>query len=71
MVSGATGIRAVLLVVAANEGVRPQTLEHLAIARLLGVGRGVVAVTKCDLVTPEEAASIGEAAARGWAGEDE
>ncbi|MBW8773467.1 MAG: translation elongation factor, partial [Gemmatimonadetes bacterium] len=46
MVAGATGIGAVLLVVAANEGARPQTLEHLAIARLLGVRRGVVAVTK-------------------------
>jgi selenocysteine-specific elongation factor len=53
MVAGATGIDAVLLVVAADEGVRPQTREHLAICRLLGVDRGVVALTKCDLVEPE------------------
>ncbi len=49
MVAGATGMQAVLLVVAANEGVRRQTLEHLDIARLIGIRRGVVAVTKCDL----------------------
>jgi selenocysteine-specific elongation factor len=49
MVSGATGIDAFLLVVDANEGARPQTHEHLAILRLLGVERGVVALTKADL----------------------
>lgn len=54
MVSGATGISAVLLVVAADEGVKPQTLEHLEIARLLGIRTGVVALTKADLVTPAE-----------------
>ena len=64
MVAGATGIGAVLLVVAANEGARPQTLEHLAIARLLGVRRGVVAVTKADLVSPEEAEAAATAAGR-------
>lgn len=55
MIAGATGIDAVLLVVAATEGVKPQTVEHLDIARLIGVARGVVAISKCDLVTPAEA----------------
>jgi selenocysteine-specific elongation factor len=49
MVAGATGVDLALLVVAADEGVMPQTTEHLAILRFLGVGRGVVALTKCDL----------------------
>lgn len=53
MVAGATGIDAVLLVVAADEGVQPQTLEHLAICRLLGIRRGLVALTKCDRVDEE------------------
>ncbi len=50
MVAGATGIDAALLVVAADEGVMPQTREHIAILDLLGVRRGVVALTKSDLV---------------------
>jgi selenocysteine-specific elongation factor len=49
MVAGATGVDLALLVVAADEGVMPQTTEHLDILRFLGVGRGVVALTKCDL----------------------
>jgi selenocysteine-specific elongation factor len=49
MVAGATGVDLALLVVAADEGVMPQTTEHLEILRLLGVTRGVVALTKCDL----------------------
>jgi len=53
MVAGATGIDLFLLVVDAAEGARPQTHEHLAILRLLGIGRGVVAVTKSDLVDAE------------------
>ena len=52
MVAGATGIDLFLLVVDAGEGARPQTHEHLAILRLLGVG-GVVAVTKVDAVDDE------------------
>jgi selenocysteine-specific elongation factor len=48
MVAGATGVDLALLVVAADEGVMPQTTEHLAILRFLGVSRGVVALTKCD-----------------------
>src|ERR1041385_3991680 len=53
MVAGATGIDLFLLVVDAAEGARPQTHEHLAILRLLGVGDGVVAVTKADAVDVE------------------
>jgi selenocysteine-specific elongation factor len=53
MVAGATGIDLFLLVVDAGEGPRPQTHEHLRILRLLGIERGVVAVTKADAVRPE------------------
>jgi len=53
MVAGATGIDLFLLVIDAAEGARPQTHEHLAILRLLGIERGVVAVTKADAVDPE------------------
>jgi selenocysteine-specific elongation factor len=53
MVAGATGIDLFLLVVDASEGARPQTHEHLAILRLLGISRGVVAVTKADTVDEE------------------
>ena len=53
MIAGATGIDLFLLGVDAQEGARPQTLEHLAVLRLLGVERGVVAVTKCDAVDEE------------------
>ena len=53
MVAGATGIDLFLLVIDAAEGARPQTLEHMAILRLLGVEAGVVAVTKADLVDEE------------------
>ena len=53
MVAGVTGIDAVIFVVAADEGVMPQTREHLDILRLLGIRKGIVAVTKTDLVDPE------------------
>ena len=49
MLSGVGGIDLVLLVIAADEGVMPQTREHLAIVRLLGVPRGIVVLTKADL----------------------
>jgi len=48
MLAGAQGIDLVLLVVAADDGVMPQTREHLAIVELLGIPRAVVAITKCD-----------------------
>ncbi|WP_434598362.1 selenocysteine-specific translation elongation factor [Pseudomonas sp. R4-83] len=50
MLAGAQGIDLVLLVVAADDGVMPQTREHLAIVELLGIPRAVVAITKCDRV---------------------
>src|SRR5207248_2692220 len=53
MIAGATGIDLFLLVVDAQEGARPQTHEHLAVLRLLGVEHGVVAVTKADAVDEE------------------
>ena len=59
MVSGASGIDAVLFCVSASEGVMPQTREHLDILRLLGVTHGVVALTHCDLVE-EELADLAE-----------
>ncbi|QIN83399.1 selenocysteine-specific translation elongation factor [Rubrobacter tropicus] len=55
MVSGATGVDAFLLVVAADDGVMPQTREHLDVLRVLGVERGVVALTKTDAVDEETA----------------
>jgi selenocysteine-specific elongation factor len=53
MIAGATGIDLFLLVIDAAEGARPQTHEHLAIIRLLGIEHGVVAVTKADAVDEE------------------
>ncbi len=53
MVAGASGLDLVLLVVAADEGVMPQTREHVAICALLGVERGLVVLTKADLVDEE------------------
>jgi selenocysteine-specific elongation factor len=53
MIAGATGIDLFLLVIDAGEGARPQTHEHLAIVRLLGIDEGVVAVTKADAVDEE------------------
>jgi selenocysteine-specific elongation factor len=61
MVAGATGIDLFLMVVAADDGVMPQTREHAAVLRGLGIAPGVVAVTKADLADPARAA--GEAAA--------
>ncbi len=53
MLAGVAGIDMALLVVAADEGVMPQTVEHLNILHLLGVSKGVVAITKSDLVDEE------------------
>ncbi len=55
MVAGATGIDLYLMVVAADDGVMPQTREHAAVLSALGVETGVVAVTKADLADPERA----------------
>jgi selenocysteine-specific elongation factor len=53
MVAGATGVDAFMLVVAADDGVMPQTREHLDVLRVLGIERGVVALTKTDMVDEE------------------
>src|SRR5207245_5112203 len=62
MVAGATGIDLLLMVVAADDGVMPQTREHAAVLAGLGVSAGVVAVTRSDLAEPdvalEEAAEL-------------
>lgn len=60
MLAGATGVDLALLVIAADEGVMPQTREHLAILTLLGVRGGVVALTKCDLVEGDWLALVTE-----------
>jgi selenocysteine-specific elongation factor len=58
MLAGAGGIDFVLLVVAADDGVMPQTREHLAIVDLLGIGRGLVAMTKVDLVAADRREAV-------------
>ncbi|MGH7566785.1 MAG: selenocysteine-specific translation elongation factor, partial [Gemmatimonadota bacterium] len=60
MVAGASGIDAVLFVVAADEGMMPQSREHLLVLDALGVERGVIAITKTDLVDPEWAELVAE-----------
>src|SRR5215217_2908781 len=57
MVAGASGIDLFLLCVAADDGVMPQTREHVAVLRHLEVERGLVAITKADLLDPEPAAA--------------
>ena len=54
MLAGAAGVDFTLFVVAANDGIMPQTREHLAIIDLLGIKRGIVALTKIDLVPPSQ-----------------
>ena len=53
MVAGASGIDLALLVIAADEGIMPQTEEHLLILEQLGIGRGIPVITKVDLADPE------------------
>jgi len=65
MLAGATGIDLVLLVIAADESIKPQTREHFEICRLLGIRRGVIALTKVDLASPEWAQLEIEEFARG------
>ena len=64
MIAGATGIDAVLLVVAANEGIKPQTIEHVDIAALLGLRQAIIAISKTDLVEPEQVKRIADDAMR-------
>ena len=61
MVAGATGIDLFLMVVAADDGVMPQTREHWSVLQALGVGAGVVAVTKSDLAGPPPLEGFGDA----------
>jgi selenocysteine-specific elongation factor len=68
MVAGAAGIDFALLVVAADDSVMPQTREHLAVLRLLGLQHGLVAVTKCDLVDEELAEVVVEEVRQAVAG---
>ncbi|HET9581205.1 MAG TPA: selenocysteine-specific translation elongation factor [Gemmatimonadota bacterium] len=68
MVAGASGIDAVLFTVAADEGFMPQSHEHLLVLEALGVERGVVAVTKADLVTPDWARLVVETVREDLAG---
>jgi selenocysteine-specific elongation factor len=60
MVAGAAGMDLVLLVIAADEGIMPQTREHLAIAEILRVPRGIPVLTKSDLADPEWLALVRE-----------
>ncbi len=57
MVAGATGIDFHLMVIAADDGVMPQTLEHAEVLAALGIDHGVVAITKCDRASPQRAAA--------------
>jgi selenocysteine-specific elongation factor len=68
MLAGVGGVSAVMLVVAADEGLMPQTLEHLAILDLLGVSRGVVALTKSDLADADWLALVQQDIAAALAG---
>src|SRR5262245_51698790 len=58
MAAGASGIDIVMLTVSADDGVKPQTLEHLAIIDLLGIAKGVIVITKADLATPERLSAV-------------
>ena len=68
MVAGATGMDIAMLIVAADDSVMPQTVEHVEVLDLLGIRQGVVAITKCDLVDAElidvVEAEVGELLAR-------
>ncbi|MDO9502871.1 selenocysteine-specific translation elongation factor [Falsiroseomonas sp.] len=57
MIAGATAMQAALLCIDAREGVRAQTVEHAEVAALLGLTRGVVAITRCDLAPGDDAAA--------------
>ena len=59
MLAGAGCVPAVLFVVAADEGIKPQTVEHLAICELLGIAHGIIALTKSDCVSKEQGEQAG------------
>src|SRR5215472_13657948 len=58
MLAGASGIDLVMLVVAADESIKPQTREHFEICKLLGIQRGLLAITKSDLVEEDLLATV-------------
>ncbi len=58
MFAGASGIDLAMLVVAADDGIKPQTVEHLAILDLLGIGKGIIVITKADLVSSGRLADV-------------
>jgi len=58
MLAGVAGIDYLMLIVAADDGVMPQTIEHLNIVNLLNVSHGVAVITKCDRVAPERVAEV-------------
>src|ERR1700759_4547199 len=60
MLAGASGIDFALLVIAADDGVMPQTREHLAIIDLLGIRNGIIALTKIDSVPSERLAEVSQ-----------
>jgi selenocysteine-specific elongation factor len=68
MLAGASGIDFALLVVAADDGIMPQTIEHLAIIDLLGIPRGLTALTKADIVSPQRLVDVAAQIKRAIAG---
>ena len=68
MLAGVCGIDFLMLIVAADDGVMPQTVEHLAIVDLLGISRGIAVITKCDRVAPERIEETKQAVAALLAG---
>ena len=58
MMSGATGIDIVMLVIAADDGIMPQTREHFDIVRLLGIDHGIIVITKCDKSSKERVLEV-------------
>jgi len=60
MVAGVSGIDMTILVIAADDGIMPQTVEHFQIMELMGVRSGIVALTKTDLVAPERVAQVAD-----------
>ncbi|HEU0307284.1 MAG TPA: GTP-binding protein, partial [Lysobacter sp.] len=60
MLAGVCGIDFALLVVAADDGVMPQTVEHLNILELLGISRGIAVITKSDRAAPERVEAVRE-----------